>query len=127
MTNPRQMSFTILAFSVLGPQESEINDRIAYILIRDGKSRQSLNEYLNLDDDLPYYHQKRPVFSILQATADFLGVSFEWLATGNGSPESKTIYLSQSPTISGSAIVSGNQAGSIHVHNYQENKGGGQP
>lgn len=119
-----------LRLSLLGEHEETIGDRIAFVLVRDGISRKDLARAIGLDESLPYFMQDRTPIQILYQVADFLGVCAEWLAIGQGSSERKsTGFSTGAPSaesvVMESAIVAGNRARTIHVHNYAPREGAG--
>lgn len=119
-----------LRLSLLGEREAAIGDRIAFVLVRDGISRKDLARAIGLDEALPFYMQDRTPSQILCQVARFLGVCAAWLATGEGSSEripTEFSTASKSPeyAVRESAIVSGNRAREIHVHNYAAKEGAG--
>lgn len=96
-------------------------DRVAFVLVRDGIPRERLIRAVGLDESYPYYAQPgRSIASIQAEVCEFLGVSLEWLLTGRESRESRrgSREFSDGRSFVGSALVSGNSAHSIHVHNY---------
>lgn len=122
MRKDRTFALSPLRLSVIGDRERPISDRVSFIMVRDGIDMKALEAAIDLDDRFPYYAQPHKTeVRILRDVADFLGVSFEWLVTGQGSPSKKDERSSQ--TFTGSAVVSGNAAHSIHVHNYGPKEG----
>lgn len=121
---------TALRLSLMGDYEESIRERISFVLVRDGISRKALIAEIGLDESLPYYMQDRAPMVIVCQVAEFLGVDAAWLATGKGSSERKSTVFSTGPNspesfVRESAIVSGNRAREIHVHNYAGKDGAG--
>lgn len=102
------------AQSIESSESREIDDRIAYILVRDGISREELKRAIYIDRDKPYYEQTMSPSVLMLQTANFLGVSVEWLLTGKGrnTREPERMHFERS------AVVSGNHARTINVNNY---------
>ena len=92
-----------------------IYDRIAYILVRDGIPRAALEAAVPIDKNKPFYEQTRPPFIVLHEVAVFLGVSTDWLISGKGP---NTRITDGSENYIGSAVLKGNQAKIINVHNH---------
>ena len=92
-----------------------IYDRIAYILVRDGIPRAALEAAIPIDKTRPFYEQPRPPFILLHEVAVFLGVSTDWLISGNGR---NTRIADGSENYFESAVLKGNQAKIINVHNH---------
>lgn len=114
----KRMSNGLRAFerSLQNPAARVIDDRIAFILVRDGISREALRAAVYVDFDRPYYDQTETnIVTMLSKTADFLGVSVDWLLTGKGRNTREPI---EQNNITKSAIIKDNQAHHITVFNY---------
>ena len=118
-------SLTPLRLSVIGERERPVSDRVSYILVRDGLDSHALERSLALDDRFPYYCQPhKSEFTILREVADFLGVSFDWLVTGKGSPDREQAHPAPPAVVAvDSVIVAHNAARSIRVENRGDNLG----
>lgn len=98
--------------SLAGEKSQDITARIFFILVRDGIPRHALIAALNLDDSLPYDEQNRPPLDILFEVAVFLGVSTDWLISGQGRNTREP-----ASTYEGCGIVQGAHAERINVYN----------
>ena len=112
------MSLDVFSRSLLVSEAKEIDDRIAFILVRDGISREMLKAAVPVDFDAPYYEQKTTPVQLLIKTADFLGVSIEWLLTGKGRNTRTPKEPDSGAMVCRSAILRGNRARIINVNNY---------
>lgn len=107
---------TVLQRSLSTKKVEEIYTRISYILVRDGLPFDALKLALDLDEDLPFFAQPdRSSLDILYEAAQFLGVSTDWLISGKGR---NTRVNEGLENYAGSAVLKGNQAEVITVHNY---------
>lgn len=107
---------TVLQRSLSSKKSSEIFTRISYILVRDNLPLDALKDTLALDEDLPFFAQpNRCALDILYDAAQFLGVTTDWLISGKGR---NTWVNAGSENYAGSAVLKGNQAEIINVHNY---------
>lgn len=114
--NPRALTPLHLSNACNG-RSIEVNDRIAYILVRDGIKREKLIRYLDLDETFPFYAQPdRPSALIVADVAEFLGVSIQWLLTGEGRNTRKR----EGATTDRSVVVCHSSAREIVVNNYTE-------
>ena len=107
---------TVLQRSLSSKKGAEIYSRISYIMVRDNLPFDSLKNELALDDDLPFFAQPgRTALDILYEAAQFLGVSTDWLISGKGR---NTRVNEGSENYAGCAVLTGNQAEIINVHNH---------
>lgn len=107
---------TVLQRSLSTKKVEEIYARISYILVRDGLPFDSLKLALALDEGLPFFAQPdRSSLDILYEAAQFLGVSTDWLISGKGR---NTRVHEGFENYAGSAVLKGNQAEIINVHNH---------
>lgn len=114
--NPRALTPLHLSCAC-NDKSIEVNDRIAFILVRDGIKREKLVRYLDLDETFPVYAQPdRPPAMIIADVADFLGVSVQWLLAGEG----RNVRMRDAATTDRSVVVSHSSAREIIVNNYTE-------